>query len=207
MTKVSRTRLLRPRADRDARLFLVGVEGAVTEPLYFQSLEARGVFHERIRLRILPTERGESAPDAVLARVDAERRALDELRDMDECWLVVDRDQWEDKMLAAVAAACEQKRYGLAVSNPCFEVWLLLHHGDASGVETSAHAATALKSADPSYSSRSKQFDAERYTHERVTQAIERARALDTAPTDRWPSRPPATRMYRLATSLLRDGR
>lgn len=48
-------------------------------------------------------------------------------KDFDEVWCVVDVDDFD--LVPAVRAA---KRAGveLVVSNPCFEVWLLLHHED-----------------------------------------------------------------------------
>jgi hypothetical protein len=46
--------------------------------------------------------------------------------------MVIDRDKqsWTQQQIAEVARLCIQKRYGLALSNPCFEIWLLLHRKD-----------------------------------------------------------------------------
>ncbi|WP_422451131.1 MULTISPECIES: RloB domain-containing protein [unclassified Endozoicomonas] len=50
----------------------------------------------------------------------------------DELCLVIDRDQqaWEEKAISEIAKACDQKQYLLALSNPAFDLWLLLHHLD-----------------------------------------------------------------------------
>ncbi len=42
---------------------------------------------------------------------------------------MIDRDKqsWTVEEIAEVAQVCYQKGYYLAVSNPCFELWLLLH--------------------------------------------------------------------------------
>ena len=33
-------------------------------------------------------------------------------------------------MLSDIATGCLQKGFGLAVSNPCFDIWLYLHRGE-----------------------------------------------------------------------------
>ena len=50
----------------------------------------------------------------------------------DELWLMVDVDHWGNKHLAEVADQAGHNQFNLAVSNPCFEVWLFLHHADLS---------------------------------------------------------------------------
>ncbi len=51
----------------------------------------------------------------------------------DEFWIVTDVDQnwelWLDEWNETIAM-CEERRYGYAISNPFFEMWLLLHHDD-----------------------------------------------------------------------------
>ncbi|HTF07791.1 MAG TPA: RloB family protein, partial [Asanoa sp.] len=48
----------------------------------------------------------------------------------DQIWCVVDVDEFDID-----AAVVEARRAGvhLAISNPCFELWLLLHHDDCRG--------------------------------------------------------------------------
>jgi len=68
----------------------------------------------------------------------------------DEVWCVVDVDQFD--MVAAVRAShdCDVR---LAVSNPCFEVWLLLHFRDCrAAVNGAADAVRRLKRHVPQYS-------------------------------------------------------
>ena len=49
----------------------------------------------------------------------------------DEFWLVIDRDDWETihKIdLVKLAEDCKvEKNFFMALSNPCFEMWLILH--------------------------------------------------------------------------------
>jgi hypothetical protein len=51
----------------------------------------------------------------------------------DRVWLVLDTDRW-GKTLHDLAKECETQGWGLALSNPCFEVWLILHVADIQNV-------------------------------------------------------------------------
>jgi len=42
-------------------------------------------------------------------------------------WLVIDTDRWPAKTLHRIAKYCQRKGWGIAISNPCFELWLYLH--------------------------------------------------------------------------------
>ena len=59
----------------------------------------------------------------------------------DEFWIVTDVDKnWSEELIDSegrksyrdewneAIAACQEKGYSYAVSNPFFEIWLLLHH-------------------------------------------------------------------------------
>ena len=49
----------------------------------------------------------------------------------DQFWLCIDKDHWAEPghiaNLRVVLQHCKQKGYRVAISNPCFELWLLLH--------------------------------------------------------------------------------
>jgi hypothetical protein len=114
---------------RYKRLFLVSTEGAVTEPQYLHAFNSDQTI---IRVDCLRSG-SDSAPRLVLKRL-ARAVQTERLRKEDQAWLVVDRDDWpEDQLGACVAWAGERKGRGLALSNPCFEFWLLLHFEDAQG--------------------------------------------------------------------------
>jgi hypothetical protein len=67
------------------------------------------------------------SPEAVIAyTADFVARASD---DFDEIWCVYDVDEF-DVVPAAREAA--RRHFRLAVSDPCFELWLLLHHEDCA---------------------------------------------------------------------------
>lgn len=47
--------------------------------------------------------------------------------DVDDCWNACYGDKWEQTI-----ELCQSKGYRYAISNPFFELWLLLHHDDAN---------------------------------------------------------------------------
>lgn len=215
--KIERTRLTRRGGgQRDARLFVIAAEGSVTEKQYFEALRDREVIDpRRVRIEVIgAADDTASAPQHVLSRLDGFERRHSLNRDIDQLWLVVDVDHWREpghvQNLVEMFQAALQKQYFVAVSNPCFELWLLLHFtGDVSGIDVikeprgaGTRCIEGLRQVCGSYSKSSLQV--ERYTRERVVAAIDRARALDTTPDDRWP-RTAGTHVYRLAHELLQQ--
>ena len=123
MGKIKRTKLLEREHDwRDTKLFIVATEGKETEKQYFRMFNST-----RIKVEILATtEDGKSSPEYVLERLDIFKKQYD-LNEDDMLWLVSDVDRWGDKKLSDVCSQARQRGYNLAISNPCFEVWLTLH--------------------------------------------------------------------------------
>jgi hypothetical protein len=118
---------VRKHAVRDARLIIIAAEGSECEPKYFYDLAFDARYRNpKVRVEVLQRDTTASSPAHVIAALDEFRKtyALDE---NDELWLVIDLDRWGDEAVSNVAAQCQQKRYLLAVSNPSFEIWLLLH--------------------------------------------------------------------------------
>lgn len=178
---------------RDARLIVIATEGEKTEPAYF------GVFHNtRFKVRVIPCERGESAPAAVLARM-ADFRDQYQLEGDDELWLVIDRDKWTEAMLSDVAQQCLASNVNLALSNPCFEIWLALHFVSEIAEDIdSAGAENLIKSLYKNYSKA--KLDAKPLMPMLKT-AIDNARSLDHKPDERWPNSV-GSRVYLLAEVL-----
>lgn len=136
-----------PRVRPYRRLFVVAVEGMKTEPDYFNILKT---FQPKVEIRIL-CEKFHTAPDKVLQRIQRFIKSND-LKPTDEAWVVVDKDQWPDEQLLKVFNWTTRKpNYGLALSNPKFEFWLLLHFEDGKGISTSQDCSTQLKRHLPHY--------------------------------------------------------
>jgi RloB-like protein len=67
----------------------------------------------------------------------------------DQVWVVFDRDQherFEDAM-----SLCERQGINVARSNPCFEIWLILHHEDCHKPLTRHEAQSRLQQLCPEY--------------------------------------------------------
>jgi hypothetical protein len=122
--------LRRQKPFRDARRFFVAVEGERTEKWYLDGLQAHGLVDERrVQVLVLEAEEGRSAPKWVLSRLDAavSAPAARFKRGLDEAWMVLDVDRWPRPELTASARECRERGWSMALSNPCFEVWLILH--------------------------------------------------------------------------------
>jgi hypothetical protein len=116
------------------QLFVIATEGSITEPQYFT------IFNNdqtTIQVKCLKNKTN-SSPQQVLKKMQ-EYLLENELKKTDQAWLVVDKDEWQDPQLELLYQWSQQaNNYGLAVSNPKFEYWLLLHFEDGKGVNTAS---------------------------------------------------------------------
>ena len=113
---------------RDASLVIIASEDRYAVRQYFDFFEST-----RIQFRVLETENGKSAPEHVLNRIDEYMEEF-EIGEGDTFWVVCDCDHWVQpnhiQNLTRVLQQCRQKGIQVALSNPCFELWLLLHFAD-----------------------------------------------------------------------------
>lgn len=126
-----RDSLRRRRPTREVkRRILIVCEGEVTEPRYFNDL--RNQTRSLVDLRI---EHG-GTPKSVVERAvqlketaekDAKRQKDENLK-YDVAWCVFDVD--EHPFLAEARQQARDNGINAAVSNPCFELWALLHFQD-----------------------------------------------------------------------------
>jgi hypothetical protein len=182
---------------RDTRLVVIATEGAVTEKDYFEHFRGCST---RVQVRVLATTEGKSAPRHVLGRLRKFRRDSD-LGPSDALCVVIDKDRWPDAQLMEVSQGAAKLHALLAVSNPCFELWLYLHFAD---LPATAVAATSrqLKSELSSMLACNGAAPPCAATYQgRVDEAIARARKLDTRPQDRWPNQV-GTRVYRVIEEI-----
>ena len=207
----------RREAFRDARLIVIASEGKDTERIYFKVL-AKEYTNPRVHVHILERsvdEQNNSSPEHVLKQLN-DYKSQYELEADDELWLVVDKDRWTEAMLSRVATECLQEvAMHMALSNPCFELWLLLHIEDATSLRPEEQMLwmenrRKSKNADPYLKVRLRQKIGSYHESSydtlaliaHVEDAIERARALDKNPADRWPQTL-GTRVYLLAESIM----
>jgi hypothetical protein len=182
------------------RLIIVATEGAETEKQYFNSLF--GAYHmPRVLVEVLPTQKGFSAPQYVLERLRDVKNDQDlNLDENDELWLVVDRDKWNDNQLEAAVADAISEGFHVAVSNPCFEVWLILHicAFPPSGCQTSRECKMYLRSIGGA--DRKDRLSISRLKGG-IDSAHQRATALDVDTSPAIPNAP-GTRVYKLIESI-----
>lgn len=107
------------------RLYVVSTEGAETEPIYFQ--EFRPSRDSVFRLKILGNPAHKSAPIEVVQRLlEYERRERPGRNT--EYWAIIDRNAWSDADLrGAYKLQDGRPHFYIAMSHPCFELWLWLH--------------------------------------------------------------------------------
>ena len=207
----------RREAFRDARLIVIASEGKDTERIYFKAL-AKEYTNPRVHVHILKRsedEKNNSSPEHVLEQLN-EYKCQYELEADDELWLVTDKDHWTEAMLSRVATECMQDvSMHMALSNPCFELWLLLHLVDVASL-TPEEQRLWMENRRKSKSSnpylkvllRQKMGSYHESAYDVLTLivhvevAIERARLLDKNPADRWPQTL-GTRVYLLAESVM----
>lgn len=111
-----RPQLLEPR-----ETYLVWCGGVRTERLYFDGLK-KALNNPPITVEL----HSSGKPPAQIVRSAADFRDARPGK-FDQVWCVVDVDQFDIVDAITVAG---RREINPAVSNPCFEVWLLLHHAE-----------------------------------------------------------------------------
>ena len=162
--------------------FILFCEGRNTEPAYFSavkkvwtgalvSIESRRGVGVPITIA---KEALEFARSVGLTRGSRRRRNLFE--EWDEVWAVFDRDEHE--RYEEAVNVCEANGIGVARSNPCFEVWLILHERDYDRPDDRHQAQRELQRLRPEYDGGgAKVPDCEEMVA-RVLQAEERGQVL-----------------------------
>ena len=117
----------------------------------------------------------------------------------DEAWLIIDKDQWKDEQLNELFQWSNlKKEYGIAVSNPLFEYWLLLHFDKGDKINSSHDCQFRLQRYLPDYD---KRID-ENKIKPGISEAINRAKQKDNPRCKNWPKRIGST-VYRLVEKLV----
>ncbi|MER5687663.1 RloB family protein [Streptomyces sp. NPDC002205] len=187
------TELSRETDTRDSLDRLLVVCGAeTTESDYLNGFKAA---FKRRTLAVRVTERPGSPSQVVRYAADRWGGSGGEF---DQVWCVVDVDDFEDLDRAQTLA--RRKDIELAVSNPCFELWLLLHHTDHRGWLAGYRALKPLLEKHAEVRP-DKSVDFVRdYGGDRWERAVARAREL--APEHTEHENNPSTRMWRLVLTI-----
>ncbi len=110
---------------RDAKLIVIASEDRYAVKQYFEFFRST-----EIQFRVLSTEDNNSSPRRIMDRLDEYLNEY-QIGDEDRLWYVGDTDHWTQpnhiQKLVEVRRLCKQKGIGFSLSNPCFDLWLLLH--------------------------------------------------------------------------------
>lgn len=185
---------------------LVCCEGLVTEPSYFNGLKHEG--HNQL-LHIEVQQAGPNPKTLVDFAVElkkreenAARRQKDDNLKYDEVWCVFDVDSHSHIADARQKAAANGVR--VAISNPCFELWLLLHFQEQNAHIERDRAQSACREHMPEYR-KEVPFDT---LFSRYQEAVQRSLTLEHWQETRGcAGENPSTDVHRLTERIMELGR
>jgi RloB-like protein len=131
--------------------FILICEGEKTERAYFDALKAQYPGAQIKFEYVAPAGVPITIMDKVKARMVElrhEQRSNPSAK-ADTVWAVFDRDK-HDKVAEAIAG-CEGSGAQMAYSNPCFEVWLIIHHEDYHAPDDHHQVQKRYQKLDPTY--------------------------------------------------------
>lgn len=189
------------------KTILIFCEGERTEPEYLNAQRHQPWVRDiaAVDLRV-QSKRGGLAPRTLVSHaVDAWHKTLSEAAEIDEVWCVFDVE-WPQNHPGLLDAVELAQRGGvlLAISNPCFELWLVLHFQDCGAWLDNDHASQLRRRLDRSDN---KGIDAIAYMS-LVHEAARRARDLETRHRSNGTSFPhdnPSSGMHRLIATIEQD--
>ena len=115
---------------RDDRLFIIACDDTYAPKQYFSFFRL-----PRVQVHVVETVDGTSSPGHVLDRLLNYEHEED-----DERWMLLDTDHLTQgthlRGLMRALQDAERAGVSIALSKPCFELWLLLHHCDTESVTT-----------------------------------------------------------------------
>ncbi|MCD4651979.1 MAG: RloB family protein [Candidatus Cloacimonetes bacterium] len=112
------------------KCYYISTEGK-TERIYLNMIAKK--FDVLIKLA---KDDNQSAPSKVLLKL--RKLIRNEKRAGDEAWILIDRDNWKKEEILQICKEAEKKNIEVAVSNPRFEYWLLLHFDKCKGIKSSS---------------------------------------------------------------------
>ena len=160
------------------RTFLVFCEGTRTEPDYLEALRQEPAVRDAASVEIRIDRAGSGAVPLTLVdkAAKARDRSSQERGEIDEVWCLFDVE-WPQNhpKLREAREKARARNVSLAVSNPCFELWLALHFEELTAWLDSDAAGRLRRHHD---GSSGKGLDGAKYMLRR-TVAAKHARALE----------------------------
>jgi hypothetical protein len=193
---------------RDARLFIVATEDTCAPKQYFSFFP-----HPRVHVEVLETHDGLSSPAHVINRL-IRYADLYQIGEDDQLWALLDTDHWisgnhKPNLIASLNEA-RQRGYHVAMSNPCFDLWLLLHQRAVMTGESLVNGNAVSEAIRQTLGEFNKtRLKPHNYLPEQVGHAVQRARALELEGVDAeagfWPEST-GSRVYLLIEQLRAAG-
>ena len=121
---------------RTKPVILIVTEGEKSEPKYFEHFRTR---QNNVEVRVVPNSKNGSKTDYLnLIRKASRICNEDDLapKSGDSVWIIADGDvnyqaadavKKKNEALTQARATAEKEAYSLLISNPCFELWYVLH--------------------------------------------------------------------------------
>ena len=137
------------------RRFILFCEGKKTEPQYFKAIGRTCTS----TLIIVETHGGVGVPRTIakeavekaksLGLAPKSRRKKDSFEEHDQVWAIFDRD--EHPGFDEALMICESQNVGVGRSDPCFELWLILHEAEYDKPNDRHAMQKALRKLRPEY--------------------------------------------------------
>lgn len=187
---------------RTKRTFLVLCEGAVTEPEYLYALRSLREVNEvaSVEIRVDRARSGQ----VPLPLVEAAIEVKEQIEEVDEVWCLFDVEAPQPHPnLAQALARARNNGIEIAVSNPCFEIWLALHFDKHNAWLSSDEAVRLRQRRD---GSTGKEVDGQRYMplRDRAVQNAQDLRDSHAKNGKSFPRDNPSSGVYRLLEAIER---
>jgi len=128
--------IYKEQTEEPKKVLFIACEGNITEPEYFKTIKNRLNFNQLIEIKVIDRDKNDtkSAPKYIMNNMKEyiELLGIELSKDADEAWIVIDRDSQNNpiKVLKEIILECKKNDYNLALTNPLFELWLLMHIED-----------------------------------------------------------------------------
>jgi hypothetical protein len=201
----SKDSLRRRRPFREVnRRILIVCEGIVTERYYFNDLriQTKSLVELRIEPGGTPKTLVERAVDLKRSAEKVAKRAKDENLKFDVAWCVFDVD--EHPYLAEAQQQARDNGIKVAVSNPCFELWALLHFQDQRAHIERREVQRLCRDYMPGYDKRLPCEALLAAYDEAVRRSVDLEHWHHTRDTD---GSNPSTGVHRLTAEIVKEGR
>lgn len=185
---------------RDDRLFIVASDDSYAPKQYFDFFRLA-----RVQVHVVETPLDENRCHAidVLQRLEGI-----EHEEEDERWMLLDTDHYVKgphiKEFRRIIKEAKEKGISVALSKPCFELWLLLHHADKEEVTELDNAKAVEKSLRDRLGEYNKtSLKREHFPVETVAEAYLQARDLDKTVKGGVIPQTNTSRVYRLWEAII----